>query len=458
MSESDNGSKAQASRIIELVRQTSPQLFQDGSLTQLVKAVDLNVGQGSIDSSYGRQPHPLDYEAIEAIGDANVDHRSCLLAKVNSTTGLGHKNVDLYDVLDPLCNFTWQKVLDSACYDYWEKGVGLIEVVRNGPGGEITGLHHLPVKHTYVYWEGNNQWHYEVDSPATVSRTGVTFKPTKKLARFGDLEALKARAAANDLDDTVIVDSEVILIPAISNKPSLYGDIDWRPAVPTMELVQVSTQEEFDFHYNRSVPEFLMMILGAVSEDVMESLEKSLMGAVGPGNQRKSVVAALSGASRESHEIFFEHIGAQGKQESKFSEDDVAHSLKICSSHGVPALLAGIQVPGKMGANNEFPNALSSFQTLKIAGAQKLWSRMLACTLGQEEAGLGLSPQDFLTAPLTEEEKLMGKQQDMMNGFTKITEELNLDAMDTAARMREPLIGSGRNPNDGLLERGGERE
>lgn len=451
--------KEQITRVLELWKQASPALYGEemrGMLTSLTKsAAPPIVGESTIDQNYGRLPHPFNFKQIEAIRDYNVDHSSCLTTKVASTTGLGHKNEKVYEVLDPLCNFNWQSVMDGACYDYWEKGVAMIEVVRNGPNGEITGLHHLPVKHTHVFWEGRNLWHYEVDTPATADSRG---QHLRKLARFGELDALTARLGDDHKD--LLSTSEVILIPSMGNISPFYGHIDWLAGVPTMELVQATTQEEFDFHWNRSVPEFMLFLLGGVEDEVLTQIEDSLRASIGPGNTRKSLVVNLQNSSKETHDIVMHQLGVQGNNESSFANDGVAHSLKIVSAHGVPPLLAGIQVPGKMGAANELPNALAAFQLLRIAPAQKLWSRMLACTLGHAESRLPLSGDDFLQGPPSTaqqiEEELTGKKPGKMNGFHTLVDELDLDSMDTMARMREPIAGSGRDPSQGLKQRGGE--
>lgn len=438
-------------------RLNAPSLRGSGSLLAKITkaAAPPDVAPGSIDRSYGRLPHPYDFEVIEAIRDNNVDHSSCLTTKVASTTGLGHKTERIYEVLDPLCNFNWQSVLDAACYDYWEKGVAMIEVVRNGPNGEITGLHHLPVKHTYIYWEGKNLWHYEVDSPESADNDN---RSIRKLARFGDLDSLTARL---EYGQEYLTSSEVILIPSSGNQNPFYGHIDWLAAVPVMELVQAMTQEKFDFHWNRSVPEFMLFLLGSVSDDVRADIEKALQSTVGPGNTRKSVVVNIEG-TKETHEVILHKLGTQGDADSSFSDEETALSLKVVSAHGVPALLGGIQIPGKMGAANELPNALEAFQLLRIAPAQKLWSRTLSCTLGHPESGLPLTPDDFLSGPSGEvdriKEEMTGRKAGKMNGFHAITDELDLDSMDTLARMREPVAGSGRDPSKGLLERGGERQ
>jgi hypothetical protein len=122
-------------------------------------------------------------------------------------------------------------------------------------------------------------------------------------------------------------------------------------------------------------------------------------------------------------------------------------AMHIVSAHRVPPVLAGILVPGKLGANNELPNALAAFQALVMGPAQRNFSNVLAATLGNPEfnQGLGLTEKDF-----------MGEEG---NGFRTILEEMGsgmagLTEMDTMARMKEPIgeaVAGGRNLKAGVL-------
>ena len=119
------------------------------------------------------------------------------------------------------------------------------------------------------------------------------------------------------------------------------------------------------------------------------------------------------------------------EDEINASSDPLA--LMIVSAHRVPPLLAGIQIPGKLGATNELPNALSAFQKLVIDEAQTIFHETLGLTLGHGSDGIrGLDMDDF--------------------AFSSILDEFNIGQMDTMSRMREPVTGSDRDLEDGLKE------
>jgi len=80
----------------------------------------------------------------------------------------------------------------------------------------------------------------------------------------------------------------------------------------------------------------------------------------------------------------------------------------IVSSHRVPPLLANILIPGKLGASNEFINALIGFQLLVINPFQNVIEKMLAKTLGGDEGVEGLNPDDFRLRTITSQIDING--------------------------------------------------
>ena len=119
--------------------------------------------------------------------------------------------------------------------------------------------------------------------------------------------------------------------------------------------------------------------------------------------------------------------------DDKFSKMKETLALSIVSAHRVPPLLAGIQIPGKLGAVNELPNALKGFQSLVIEQAQRLFQQTLGNTLGQD--GTGLTIEDF--------------------EFQKITEVFDIENMDTVARMRQSPMqakAEGRDLSQGVKD------
>lgn len=402
----------------------------------------------------GEIPHPLNYQGAQELRAMSPHHSSSIAAKIQSTIGLGfagpkremtedekvsvlsgfasQKEVDknceepspVYAILDPLCDVSFQDVLQDAVEDFMEEGTGYIEVVR-GDGGRILGLHHLPGSDTTVFIEDRHNYHYIVRSIVGGGDGGDL-----QFARFGDAEALRARL---DLGVGYKI-SEVIPIRQASARTRYYGYPDWLAAVPPIELGTMHRQYHFDFYQNRGVPEFLLFLLGQkVSDKDWTELKSALMEHKGSGNARKSLVMNL--AVDETFRVQLEKLGIEGgSAEGTYKEISDATAMEIVSAHRVPPLLAGIMIPGKLGASNELVNALIAFHLLVIAPFQNTICTILKNTLGSDtKAGLGIDPKDFK--------------------FKTIIDEFDLGKMDTVAKMRQPLGDAqqeGRDLNAGV--------
>jgi hypothetical protein len=120
-----------------------------------------------------------------------------------------------------------------------------------------------------------------------------------------------------------------------------------------------------------------------------------------------------------------------------------ALATTIVSAHRVPPILAGILIPGKMGAANELPNSIMAFQTLVIGPMQTIWQSILGATLGGKfNGGLGLKPKDFEFKSIVDA---------MADGLQKLNPQKG--AADTLGGMRSTLpeaAAEGRNLNDGV--------
>jgi hypothetical protein len=106
----------------------------------------------------------------------------------------------------------------------------------------------------------------------------------------------------------------------------------------------------------------------------------------------------------------------------------------------VPPILAGILIPGKLGATNETPNAILAFQALVIGPAQETLESILDMTLGNSKLNgqLGLKPGDFKFKTIVDE---IAEQMEKIN------------PMDTLASSREQLpeqAKEGRDLKEGL--------
>ena len=447
-----NGVVQAANLAIEINSAQVPELFErlnksHSLLSDLLKrgSDDKNQSASSQGLAFGKKGHPYDRKAIRNFLNSNEHHAACIQAKVNSTVGLGYKDsrvettkedggIKVDDVeskvdkaLCSLCTISWQDVLTDVAEDYWQVGDGYIEVIRKDPTNpdKISGLHHIPSTDIHVVLEdANYNRHFEV---AGSESAGII---TRKFALFGDKEDFLKRNKFNVDPGNV---SEVIQIRRPSSQNRWYGYNDWLSAVASIELMQCLKQYKYDFFLNRGVPEFMMFVLGQkLNKDDWAKIEQALRANIGLGRSHKSLALNLENPEIE---IQIEKLAMEGKQDDDFSKSGEYLAQSIVTAHGVPPLLAGILVPGKLGASNELVNALQAFQLLKIGPAQRVFQQALAATLGDDtmNGGIGLAPLDFV--------------------MRKITEEIDLATMDTMSRQRtEATAKDGRDPKDGLKE------
>lgn len=420
----------------------------------------------------GTLPHLIDYEQAGALKNNNVHHSTCLEAKVDAITGLGHKNTEIDDLLDPLCNVSWQDTRHDVISDMVEFGNGYLEVVRNKEG-TIGGLFHVPAAHVWVFVEENATiYHFEVTNASRLIGSA-----TQKFARYGDLEGFAKRQAkrgtkggSQSAKKSKNKISEIIHFPLSSNRSKHYGYIDWAAAVPTMELEAILTQYQFDFFFNGGVPDGIFSVTGDQAMDKKDwtKIEEEFRKHVGLGNRRKIVLLHLAGLELKAQ---FDSLSPGDTGDFKDFSDTLA--MKVVSAHRVPPLIAGITIPGKLGAANEMTNAMMLFQTLAISGKQKHISKILACTLGDEKlnGGLGVTRDMFLGKDVEGDEEPdptkgidmatgmppMKPKDNKGNGFNTILEEIDMGQADTVSKMRQPLMeaqAEGRNLNEGVKERG----
>lgn len=342
-------------------------------------------------------------------------------------------------ILDPLCENTWQEVLNDICEDYWSIGNAYLEVVRRN--GEIVGLHHIPGAYVFVVIENRlYDRHYVIRGDESVGGD-------LRFAVYGDLESFTSKdrlASITSLgfgmpaeDDTV---SELIHFRQASSLSRWYGYPDYIACTPAIELDQGVKQHNSDFFQNGGRPDFATWILGAkLPPEDFAVIKNALQRHVGPGNSRKNLLANIDG---ENIKVQIDKLAIEGKSDSSMlmSIAEVL-SLEIVAAHGVPPLLAGIPVPGKLGANNEFPNALMAFQTLIIGQAQHDLMETLGRTLGDEtrNGGLGLKREDFEFKTITSVmDKILGTGQPGSG----------MQNADTIGRMRQTVPEAGAQGRD----------
>lgn len=400
-----------------------------GFLAQLLKADADEVAPSKQSVTIGRKCHPFDFDAARRFKLNNVHHSTCIQAAKQALIGLGFAKDKAESILDPLCEISWQDTAGDASEDYLDTGNGYIEVVRDD-GGKITGLHHLPTNDVDIYIENAiYNRHYRVRS---VTETGGGILSGKIFARFGERDSLLARLKEQNVDPKMV--SEVIHFRQSTSMSRWYGYPRWLAATASIELMQALHQFTFDFFINRGVPEFILFIKGGkVEKKDWDKIEQALKSNIGMGNSHKTMALNLTDPELE---ITVEKLAMDGTGDSTMLRDmSETLALNIVSAHGVPPLLAGILIPGKLGATNELPNALQAFQALVIGPMQKTFETTLGVTLGdpKNNGGLGLVKADF--------------------ELKKILDEIDLGAMDTTARMRTPLAtanAQGRDLKAGL--------
>lgn len=443
---------------------------------------------------HGRQMHPFDMRAVTALQLRNEHHSTCIHTKVASTVGLGFqsdaeramrvqqragllnpqpiadpnqapgnaaappripwqseaptlsldsmewKQSEVDDALDPYCSHSIADVMSDVAEDYWQTGNGYMEVVRALPGadglGPITGIHHLPAAGVWINVEDlSYNLHYEV-----FANDGSA---NRIFAKFGDLLRFNNFITNNSAGQFSLIDpnarntiSEVIHFRRPTSLNRFYGFPDWLACAAAIELVQCLRQHKYDFFNNRGVPEFFLWLMGVkLSAAQIKQIEDAIQGNIGLGNAFKSLFMNFEGDS-ERMKVQLDHLQADSGTADSLEATNETYNLAIVTAHRVPPLLAGILIPGKLGSNNELPNALRAFQALCIGPAQRIFQQKLRATLGNERLNGGnikLKPDNFT--------------------FRRISDEFDLTAMDTSSRMRQTEVAAqaeGRNLKAGV--------
>ena len=392
----------------------------------------------------------------------NATHGACIRAKVACTVGLGlisdqekeateaeagqagiRRQDILQFIMDPdfhrskvesqldnLCMIDFQDLLSRGCSDFFELGDMAIEVRRdpsNPIDGEVKALYYLPTDDLYAYSEGNGKdYHFNLGFASDIETA---------FCRFGDKKRFMGTEAAQSLKPEDV--SEVIYIPDPLGGHPLYGEPSWLAAAPAMETANAAWEEKLSDYTNRCVVDFLLFLYGSsnpIGKDDWNKIRSALSQTSQAGKKHQSVAHAFpSGADTE---IFYQQITKDSKTDESFQKNYEVTKMDIVTSHQVPPLLAGIQIPGKLGANNEFVNALMSFQALVIGKAQRVISRALSRTLGDtSKSGLNIGPDAF--------------------NFRKVTDYIDIKTADTVGRMRESATeaqANGRDLSEGVKE------
>ena len=428
-----------------------PEEQRGRALTAIYKLANEKAVESHQGVSLGRKQHPFDRTTVNKFQVSNVHHSTCIKTKTAAMVGLGFAGDEDEDgltkvdrLLNPLCENSFADVVNDVGEDFWQCGEGGFEIVRadaESDNPRILGVHHIPCATLHRFLENSRyDSHFEIV-------TGEGASVSRRFARFGDLKEFHARvekAGVNqdsiifqqqDLNSQTVKDirSEVIILRNPTSLSRWYGFPDWLAATASIELVQCMLQFKFDFFLNRGVPEFLLFILGQkLSPEDWKKIEDALKANIGLGNSHKTTALNLSNPEIK---VELEKLGMESKSDEGEVKLKENLALDIVSAHRVPPLLAGIQIPGKLGATNELPNAIMAFYILVIAPAQRIFEQTLGCTLGDKERNgeLDLSPKDFK--------------------LKTIVDLMDLEMMRTVGGMRDNLSqarAEGRDLDDGL--------
>jgi hypothetical protein len=386
----------------------------------------------------------LDYENAKRLRDCATYHSRCIQILAKNTVGLGHRKRRVREVLQPLVHdeTTWTQLCIQVAMDYFEFGQGYMEVVRD-EFGIISGVHYRSAEtvtvHVDPYEEDTTaeDYHYLVRTAfgsqlhvrRFVADTTVDVDPRPTDIEFE--EGVELICFRQDEEDTVA---------------PWYAVPHWVSAINKLELAGIATEFFYDFFYNRAVPSLAIFLVGDEADPKsIETVRKEFSSMGGPGQNYRTAIVAVPGSNVE---LVVEKLSAHEGQHEVLERISAVTAQEILSIHGVPAAIAGIQIPGKMSAANEFVNALMAFQLLQVGPAQVYFSERLACTLG-EDSSIEVSSKEFSPNADGEEGTLPDG-----NGFISMLDAVNVLMLDAASRMNDPAMSPNRDVSQGLARNG----
>lgn len=405
---------------------------------------------------------PVDICAARKMKDISPHHASCIQSKKYATLGLGFvsdaaeveaskkkpttPNVEETEarvaslltgetfieskvdkILDPLTMNGFMFELFRAYEDNLDGGTGYLEIVRNS--GFIVGINWLPYEDLQVIRVRDNQNRtrvvYKYIGSAWGGITSWRYYSTFGLANRRWVYDTYYKSQSNVPIETV---SEVIPLMTPSNRSRHYGYPEWLSASTLVTLVAMSMQYKSDFYTNKGVLSYILSIMGSVDADKWKVIENLIQGSIGAGNNFKNLAIQVP----EGSTVQVDKMTSTDKTEMQFSKDMEVYATNIVSAHRVPPVLANILISGKLGAANETVQAIIAFQLLNIGPRQNMIQKTLARTLAGPEGIAGLTPEDFRLIP--------------------ITSQFDIQGLDTMARAREEIPGSGRDVSQGLKD------
>jgi len=381
-------------------------------------------------------PHPVNVESVLKLKDISSHHCACIQAKKFGTIGLGfidegqaisasvttdeaqnaaasllsgkaYVRSAVDDKLDPLTHYGFSNDLLNIAEDFMDTGTGYMEVVRNA-SDEITWLGFVPTADIWAISQGNHIY-YLYRNPVSGQQT--------YFAKFGieNKKWLFSDGPYNG-NSTLLPEKVSEIIPFIcpSNRVRHYGYPEWLSAATDIDLLKKAKQYKADFYHNRGVMDFIIAVMGeSMDSDKWAKIETAIRGTSGMGNNFKNLALNLGNPDAK---LQVEKLASENGTEEQFGKDNEVLSQNIVSAHRIPPLLANILIPGKLGAANEFVNALIAAQLLVFGPYQNIFQSTLAKTLAGPDGIKGIKEEDFR--------------------LRTITSQINLTGLDTIGKMR----------------------
>ena len=401
-------------------------------------------------------PHPVNIAEALKLKDVSSHHCACIQAKKYGTVGLGFvdegASVDnantqeeaqkaaesllsgkayirsaVDDKLDPMTHYGFATELLKIAEDYEDAGTGYMEVVRDA-SENIVWLGHVPAQYVWAITSNRNLYYLYRDPQTGANKYFSGFGKAKKAW----LVSPEGPYRGENKDMTTV--SEIIPFICPSNRVMHYGYPEWLSASVDIDLLRKAKQYKADFYHNRGVMDFIVAVLGeTVDTDKWSKIESAIRGTSGMGNNFKSLALNLG---NENAKLQVEKMASDNNTEEQFSKDNEVLSQNIVSAHRLPPLLANILIPGKMGGNNEFVNALIAAQLLVFGPRQNIFQSTLGKTLASKTEGvIGMKEEDFR--------------------LRTITSQISITGLDTVGRMRSQATdpaNKDRDMNDGVLD------
>lgn len=412
--------------------------------------------------SVGVLEHPIDMALANRMTTLSTYHGSCQRTLVSFTCGRGigiideeatetkaKQQVDMGEVdsasmlpsideaatkefylhFNKICEHGFNHVVRQMVTNFWGVGNGYLELARAPEARSVAGLWWVPGQQVWKYQldgldSGAYCWKYNPFDSYNHSAAGMMY--LRRHMSDGS-EIAKAGLSEGEMSPNELLDFQL----ATTNWRH-YGGPQWLAAVPPIEVDWKALQRVSDYMHNNGVPETIVVIGGVKLTPQQSSTLQAALSAGGGENYGKGALLNLPTGMKDRM-VFEVHKIGQSLEGSGWADTHSAVNLSVASANQVPPILAGITVPGKMGASNEQVLAMVLLQHTVVSPQQDyIAERMSDCLLGRACGG----PAGLVGRRLR---------------FRTMLESSDIVALNTVARQREQVTEDPkRDPKDGL--------